>query len=203
MESSTSRISTPSGKMRRQVKDPNWGCIIRSDAQYYHYDMKVLYVSLVLVSEYLMRTKQQVHFTAKGIVAVDIVTSQLCQNLWSPGAITAVSSVGVLFCLLVSSGVVFVLFGQVDGSVVVLFVHLMWGGIRVCNNAYVIQWFSLVRLGFSFLVPVSSCISFQSNILRRREFNNCLLDTLWMVDVSFCQSNHTRWCLEWGIHFSF
>jgi hypothetical protein len=80
--------------------------------------MKVLYVSLVLVSEYLVRTKRQVNFTAKGIVAVDIVTSQLCQNLCWPGATTAVSSVGVLF-------LVFILFGQVDGSIVVLFVHLM------------------------------------------------------------------------------
>ncbi len=79
----------------------------------------------MLVSEFLVRTKRQVDFTAKGIVAVDIVTSQLCQNLCWPGATTAVSSVGVLFCLLVSSGVVFVLFGQVDGSIVVLFVHLM------------------------------------------------------------------------------
>jgi hypothetical protein len=87
--------------------------------------MKVLYVSLVLVSEYLVRTKRQVDFTAKGIVAVEIVTSQLCQKFCWPGAITAASSVGVLFCLLVPSGVVFVLFGQVDGSIVVLFVHLM------------------------------------------------------------------------------
>jgi hypothetical protein len=111
--------------MKNRVKDPNCGYIVRSDAQHYHYDMKVLYVSLVLVSEHLMRTKQQVDFIAKGIVAVDIVTSQLCQNLCWPGATTAVSSVGVLFCLLVSSGVVFVLFGQVDGPIVVLFVHLM------------------------------------------------------------------------------
>jgi hypothetical protein len=57
--------------------------------------MKVL--CLVLVSEYLVRTKRQVDFTAKGIVAVDIVTSQLRQNLCWPGATTAVSSVGV-FC---------------------------------------------------------------------------------------------------------